>query len=102
MGPQYRNASLNLFKEVAEVNPSNPCMTPVQVLFYIAEYQSNCNKYIDAMRTYQKLYRINPDNPYVFVKLIDVFLKSDNKDLASDVLKVAKKVNIIKKTISNP
>lgn len=97
MGPQYRNDALNLFKEIAEVNPSNPCMTPVQTLFYIAEYQNTCHEYIDSMLTYKKLLRITPNNPIIYVKVIDLFLKTNNKDLAYAAIKSAKKTEFYKK-----
>lgn len=96
MGSQYRNDALNLFKEIAEINPSNPFMTPIQTLFYIAEYQNDCHEYIDSMLTYQKLFRITPNNPIIYVKVIDLFLKTNNKDLAYAAIKSAKKTEFYK------
>ena len=90
LGSDYYNTSVSLFNEFLKTNPSNPCLTEIQILFRLADLHKREHKYFEALKVYSKLADICPDNPIVYEKTINTLIKISRKDLAEEALELAK------------
>lgn len=91
MGKEYYHDSISLFNEYLKTNPSNPCYTPVQLLYLLAEIHEKYEEYSKAIEVYMKLIDTNFDSPFLFEKMINVFVKMGRTDLAQETLDLAKR-----------
>ena len=91
LGNEYYDKSVTLFNEYINTNPSNPCYTPKQLLYLLASIHEKYEGYSKAVEVYIKLIDIDFENPFLFEKMINVFIKMSRVDLAWETLDLAKR-----------
>lgn len=97
MGREYYPLASELYQEYAQINPSNPLLTPIQVLFRAANFHEKNKDYAEALWAYQCIFQISPDNPMVYDRTINLFLKMQRRDLAEKAIISAKQTDYYKK-----
>ena len=96
MGSDYYEQSARLFEEFLKTNPSNPCLTTQQILFYFAKLHEDNHKYLSSLDVYLKLLKIVPENPMIYKDVIRIFNKMGKQDLAKEALMSAKRTEFYK------
>lgn len=91
--PGWRGNYLSFF---LKTNPSNPCLTTQQILFYFAKLHEDNHKYSSSLDVYLKLLKIVPENPMIYKDVIRIFNKMGKQDLAKEALMSAKRTEFYK------
>lgn len=95
LGESHSEAA-ELLKSYIDGNYSNPFYTKMQMLFMLAELYKNGNNPAEAINTYTRLLKMQPDNASIYIELIETLNEIGRYDLAAKALTATKNTTYYK------